>query len=195
MRLCKLKLLLKQFEPAFRTPHIFNMAPSRGATKATSTNASPSSDTAVDQQSSSALVSAKRNLNFLLNPSSTTNHPSRFRTRALLRTVRYISIFIFWRIVRYAKYVAIASIVATVGAAASGIIAPFAWLAAPPTMGAAIISASVWGVGKFAARRLHRRWERTGGDEGFAEREARETSPIKREGTWRDVTGPGASVW
>jgi hypothetical protein len=172
------------------------MAPSRGTTKAVASN-SPhvSDDVAVDQQSSSALVSAKRNLNFLINPDKANNHPSRFRTRALLRTLRYVGIFVFWRIVRYAKYVAIASIVATVGAAASGIIAPFAWLAAPPTMTAAIISASIWGVGKFGAKKLHRRWERTGKDEGFAQREAEETSPIKREGTWKDVTGPGATAW
>lgn len=172
------------------------MAPSRGAASAVSANNVQNSDNvAVDQQSSSALVSAKRNFSFLINPDRAANHPARFRTRALLRTVRYISIFIFWRIVRYAKYVAIASIVATVGAAASGVIAPFAWLAAPPTMSAAIISASIWGVGKFGAKRLHKRWEKTGKDEGRAQREAEETSPVKREGTWRDQTGPGANVW
>lgn len=172
------------------------MAPSRGAQKAISTaKADVSNDSAVEQQGTSALVSAKRNLNFLINPEKAANHPSRFRTRALLRTVRYLGIFIFWRVVRYAKYVAVASIVATVGAAASGVIAPFAWLAAPPTMSAAIVSASIWGVGKFSAKRLHKRWEQTGKDEGRAQREAEETSPVKREGTWRDVTGPGAMAW
>ena len=171
------------------------MAPSRGAASTLSTKAAqPSDNTAVDQQSSSALVSAKRNFSYLINPDKAA-HPSRFRTRALLRTLRYVGIFVFWRIVRYAKYVAIASIVATVGAAASGVIAPFAWLAAPPTMGAAIISASIWGVGKFGAKRLHKRWERTGKDEGRAQREAEETSPVKREGTWRDQTGPEAMAW
>jgi len=167
------------------------MAPSRGTPNPTSN----SDDVAVDQQSSSALVSAKRNFSFLINPDKSPNHPARFRTRALLRTVRYISIFIFWRIVRYAKYVAVASILATVGAAASGIIAPFAWLAAPPTMSAAIISASIWGVGKFGAKRLHKRWEESGKDEGRAQREAEETNPVKREGSWRDQTGPGAMAW
>lgn len=62
-------------------------------------------------------------------------------------------------------------------------------------MSAAIVSASIWGVGKFGARRLHQRWERTGGDEGFAQREAEESSPVKKEGTWRDQTGPGAMAW
>lgn len=167
------------------------MAPSRGVAKAV-----PSSDdVAVEQQSSSALVSARRNLGYLINPDKSADHPSRFRTRALLRSVRYIGIFIFWRIVRYAKYVAVASIVATVGAAASGVIAPFAWLAAPPTMTAAIISASIWGVGKFEAKRLHKRWEQSGKDEGRAQREAEETNPIKREGSWKDQTGPDATVW
>jgi hypothetical protein len=167
------------------------MAPSRGISTATS------DDTAINQQSTSALISARRNLSFLINPSKagTGNSPTRLRTRALLRTLRYISIFVFWRVVRYAKYIAIASVVASVGAAASGVIAPFAWLAAPPTMGAAILSAGVWGVGRFGARRLHRRWERTGGDEGFARREAEELSPVKREGTWRDQMGPGAMAW
>lgn len=163
------------------------MAPSRGVSD---------DDTAINQQSSSALISARRNLSFLINPSrESPNSPTRFRTRALLRTLRYVSIFVFWRVVRYAKYIAVASLVASVGAAASGVIAPFAWLAAPPTMSAAIVSASIWGVGKFGARRLHQRWERTGGDEGFAQREAEESSPVKKEGTWRDQTGPGAMAW
>jgi hypothetical protein len=97
------------------------MAPSRGA-------AHVSDETAIAQQSSSALISARRNLSFLLNPSKASpNSPTRLRTRALLRTLRYISIFVFWRVVRYAKYIAVASLVASVGAAASGVVAPFAW--------------------------------------------------------------------
>lgn len=77
-------------------------------------------DSAVVKQGDSALASATRNFSYLINPSKTTDHPQRFRTRAFLRTLNYVSKFIFWRIVRYAKYVAIGSLVAAIGATAFG---------------------------------------------------------------------------
>jgi hypothetical protein len=66
---------------------------------------SPSGDAAVDAHSHSALTSAKRNLRYLYSPTSSTAQPARFRTRALLRTLRFTLIFIFWCLVCYAKYV------------------------------------------------------------------------------------------
>jgi hypothetical protein len=66
---------------------------------------SPSGDAAVDAHSHSALTSAKRNLRYLYSPTSSTAQPARFRTRALLRPLRFTPIFVFWRLVRYAKYV------------------------------------------------------------------------------------------
>ncbi|KAE9963382.1 hypothetical protein BLS_009359 [Venturia inaequalis] len=168
------------------------MSPSRGSPTATT----PSDDLAVSQQSSSALLNAKRNFNYLLNPSSTTAHPSRFRTRALLRSLRYLGTFIFWRVVRYAKFAAVGAVVAAIGATAFGsVVTGVAWIAAPTSIGAAIVSASIWGTGKFVARRLHKKWAKEGGDEGVKEREVREASPVREEGTWRRETGPGAVPW
>jgi len=172
------------------------MAPSRGATVSHSASSPPSDDVAVNQQSRSALVAAKRNFNYLLNPSKATDHPSRLRTRALLRTLRYLGTFIFWRVVRYAKFVAVGAVVAAIGATAFGsVITGVAWIAAPTSITAAIVSASIWGAGKWGARRLHKRWERTGKDQGVELREQDEASPVKQEGTWRKETGPGAVPW
>lgn len=84
------------------------------------TSTPSSDDAAVVQQGDSALAAARRNFSYLINPSKTTEHPERFRTRAFLRTLHYVGKFILWRIVRYAKYVAIGSLVAAVGATAFG---------------------------------------------------------------------------
>ncbi|KIW33004.1 uncharacterized protein PV07_04508 [Cladophialophora immunda] len=173
------------------------MAPSRG--NATIVSAIDDGDTAVQQQSSSALISAKRNLNYLISPTAATaERPARFRTRALLRTVRYVGQFIIWRLVRWAKYVAVGTLVAAVGATAfGGMISGVAWLAAPPTIGASIIAAGVWGVGRFAAGRLHRRWKNSGGDMGEEVRERVEDQAggIRSEGSYGLDVGPRAVPW
>jgi hypothetical protein len=155
------------------------MAPSRGGVKPAASSSSNASDEfAVDQQSQSALIAAKRNFQYLINPKTQAAHPSGLRTRALLRTVRYITTFILWRLVRYAKFIAVGAAVAAVGATAFGsVITGVAWIAAPTSIAAAIASATVWSVGKWAARRLHRRWEKTGKDQGVRQREERETTP------------------
>lgn len=98
--------------------------------------------------------------------------------------------------VRYAKFVAVGAVAAAIGATAFGsVVTGVAWVAAPTSIGAAIVSASIWGTGKFVARRLHGRWKKEGGDEGVLEREVREDSPVREEGTWRRETGPGAVPW
>lgn len=184
------------------------MAPSRGASptpasiQAASKEASADNndDLAVQQQSNSALRNAKRNLNFLLSPSTRSapgERPARLRTRALLRTLRYVTQFIFWRLVRWAKYVAVGSLVAAVGATAfGGAVTGVAWLAAPPTIGASIIAASVWGVGKFVARRAHARWKKGGGDAGEEIREGVEDErSIRSEGAYGVDMGPRAVPW
>ncbi len=74
-----------------------------------------STEVQADLRSSSALASAKHNFAYLYNPSSTAHRPARIRTRALLRSLRYIGIFIFWRIVRYAKYALVGTLLAAVG--------------------------------------------------------------------------------
>ncbi len=173
------------------------MAPSRGNSAVESIKGSDD-DVAVQQQSKSALVNARRNLNYLISPAaSDAAKPPRLRTRALLRTVRYIGQFIIWRLVRWAKYVAVGGLVAAIGATAfGGAITGVAWLAAPPTIGASIVAASVWGVGKFVARRLHHRWQKEGGDRGAELRErVEDQGSVRSEGSYGMDMGPRAVPW
>ncbi|TAQ88469.1 hypothetical protein B7494_g3174 [Chlorociboria aeruginascens] len=93
----------------------------------------PSPDAHADASSSQALRSTRDNIHYLLAPSSpNAPRPLRFRTRALLRSLHYLSVFLFWRVVRYAKYAVVGSIVAAVGASAlGGLVGPVAWFVAP----------------------------------------------------------------
>lgn len=172
------------------------MAPSRGVSHLEALKVDD--ETAVQQQSKSALAKARRNLNYLISPTSPgAQKPGRLRTRALLRTFRYIGQFVIWRLVRWAKYVAVGALVAAIGATAiGGAISGVAWLAAPPTFGASIIAASVWGVGKFAARRLHKRWQKEGGEVGEAMREQVEDArDVRGDGSYGTDMGPRATPW
>ena len=147
-------------------PHNSVSEPNKGA----AVTASPD-DRAVAQQGDSALKAARRNLSYLYDPKNSP-HPARFRTRALLRSLRYATIFVFWRLVRWAKYIAIGSLVAAVSASAlGGVFTGVAWIAAPPTIGASILSACVWQAGKFGARKLNVRWQKAGEDVGEETRE------------------------
>jgi len=169
------------------------IAPSRG-------NAAPGpvneDEVAVQQQSKSALIKARRNFNYLISPDASKDKPGRLRTRAFLRTLRYVTQFVFWRLVRWAKFAAVGAAVAAIGATAFGsVLSGVAWIAAPTSIGASIIAACIWGVGKFAARRLHKGWKTTGQDAGEAERENLEDHPLKHEGTLGQEMGPRAVPW
>lgn len=148
----------------------------------TATSTDNSDTAAVNQQSTSALANARRNFNYLVSPSaSSPNRPKRFRTRALLRTLRYLSQFIFWRLVRWAKYAAVGAAVAAIGATAVGsVVTGVAWIAAPPTITTGIFASVVWGVGKYLARRVQRKWEATGKDRGVEMREREEDEESER---------------
>ena len=183
--------------PVFET-HRMGMAPSRG--KTTTKSDHEDGDSAINQQSSSALVSARRNLNYLVSPNnaSTADRPARLRTRALLRSVRYITQFIFWRLVRWAKYVAVGGLVAAIGATAIGsAVSGVAWVVAPTSIGASVFAAGVWGVGRFAARRLHARWKKYGGDVGVEvmERVEDQSGDVRREGSYGLDVGPRVVPW
>jgi len=172
------------------------MAPSRGHPKLDPQQGHD--EIAVQQQSNSALISAKRNLSYLVSPTSpAAEKPVRLRTRALLRTFRYVGQFVIWRLVRWAKYIAVGGLVAAIGATAfGGAISGVAWLAAPPTLGASIVAATVWGIGRFAARRLHKRWKKEGGDAGAAIRErVEDEGPVRSEGSYGTEMGPRAMPW
>lgn len=110
------------------------------------------------QASSSSLQKAKRNLSFLINPNDTSSAPDRRRTRALLRSFRYIAIFVFWRLVRYAKYAAVGALTAAIAGTAIGSVASgAAFVIAPPGIIAGGGVGLLWGLGKFGWRMLGKR--------------------------------------
>ena len=73
------------------------MSPSRGTSDLNPT-VETDTDTKANIRSSNALSSAKRNLHYLFTPDSpNTPHPAHLRTRALLRSLRFIGIFVLDR--------------------------------------------------------------------------------------------------
>lgn len=131
---------------------------------------SDANDKAIDAHSRSALASTKTNLRYLYDP-KTANGVSSRRTRAFLRVLRSSLIFIFWRVVRYAKYVAIGSLVATVGAGVFGtFVSGAGFVLAPTGILGTVVAGTTWGIGRFAVRRLKGRWDRGHGYGGNEER-------------------------
>ena len=171
------------------------MSPSRGSSE---TDLSSSSEAATEQRanirSSSALHSAKQNIHFLFAPNSPNSpRPAHLRTRALLRSLRYIGIFIFWRVVRYAKYALVGSIVAAVGATAfGGVVSGVGWVLAPTGILGTVAVGTAWAVGRWGFRKM-------GVGESMEEGAVRERSVagegVKVNGQWRDVQGPRATPW
>ncbi|EME42598.1 hypothetical protein DOTSEDRAFT_73441 [Dothistroma septosporum NZE10] len=171
------------------------MAPSR-ALPNTSPPTTPSSDeVAVSQQSTTALKNARRNFNYLLNPGNSTDRPGRLRTRAFLRTFRYIAQFIIWRLIRWAKYAAVGMAVATVAATGFGtVVSGAGFVLAPTGIAGSIVAASVWGVGKYVARKANARWKKGGGDLGDEARE-RASDGMREERMLNEgYEGGGAAV-
>ena len=153
--------------------------------------ASINEEKAIDAHSRNALATAKLNLRYLYDPSTASTTPTRRRTRAFLRVFRSSLIFAFWRIVRYAKYIAIGSLVATVGAGALGTaVSGAGFVLAPTGIAGTIVAASVWGVGKFALKRVRRRWDK---GSGYGVQE--ETRQEGMSGAMRMERGPEAVPW
>ncbi|EON62666.1 hypothetical protein W97_01890 [Coniosporium apollinis CBS 100218] len=151
---------------------------------------------------SSALASAKRNIAFLLHPNDARDRPTRLRTRALLRTVRYIAVFIFWRLVRYAKYAVIGSLTAAAAGTVVGtLLSPAAFLVAPGgVLGGAVVGLG-WGfvrVGWAGWRMLGRRVGR-GVKEGESargdEKADAEESPRRRRARELEERGVREDPW
>jgi hypothetical protein len=135
------------------------MSPSRGPSTSEedlSSSSEKATETRANIRSSSALHSAKQNLHFLFAPNSTNSpRPAHLRTRALLRSLRYIGIFVFWRIVRYAKYALVGSVVAALGATAfGGVVSGVGWILAPPGILGTVGIGMVWALGKWGFRRM-----------------------------------------
>lgn len=168
--------------------------PSTSAPATSAPSIESTTDAKADVRSSSALASAKRNLTYLWDPKSGKNGaPARLRTRALLRSIRYIGVFIFWRVVRYAKYALVGSVVAAVGATAfGGAISGAAFLLAPPTLATSVGIGAIWAVGKWGFRKagLGKKLEH-----GAVEEVKLSESKVKVDGSWRDVQGPEAVAW
>lgn len=149
-------------------------------------------DVAIDAHSRSALATTKQNLRYLYDPKTAgAGTVSSRRTRAALRVLRSSLIFIFWRVVRYAKYVAIGSLVATIGAGAIGtFVSGAGFVLAPTGIAGTIIASSIWGIGRFAIRRVKRRW---GAGHGYGE--AEESAEARRNKVAQMERGPEAIPW
>ncbi|PPJ53478.1 hypothetical protein CBER1_00414 [Cercospora berteroae] len=148
------------------------------------------------------LATTKFNMKYLFDPKNASHQPSQFRTRALLRSLRYVTIFIFWRVVRYAKYAAIGAITAALATTAIGSVVSGVGFVVAPTgiVGGATIGL-VWAVAKFGWRRVWKDGKKSGeadghGDARRDEREYAEGVDDLGRGERRvmEVRTPGARV-
>lgn len=85
--------------------------------------------------------------------------PATLRTRALLRSARYVAVFLFWRVVRYAKYAAVGAAVAAVsGTVLGSVVSGAAFVIAPTGILGGAGMGVLWAVGKFGWRRARARF-------------------------------------
>nr|POE72340.1 hypothetical protein CFP56_12214 [Quercus suber] len=106
------------------------------------------------------LAAAKTSIKFMLDP-KTGPQPAQLHTRAFLRSLRYVTIFLFWRLVRYAKYAAVGAVVAAVGSTAVGSVLSGAAFVVAPTgiLGGAGVGL-LWAVARFGWKRASARIRR-----------------------------------
>ncbi|KAK1811535.1 hypothetical protein LTR12_014083 [Friedmanniomyces endolithicus] len=106
-----------------------------------------------------SLTKAKTALKYLLDPKAVGGpQPTHLRTRAFLRSARYILIFAFWRLVRYAKYAAVGAAVAAIsGTAIGSVVSGAAFVIAPAGILGGAGLGLLWAVGKFGWRRASAR--------------------------------------
>jgi hypothetical protein len=151
-----------------------------------------SEEATIDAHSRTALATTKRNLRYLYDPKTApASSISSRRTRTALRVLRSSLIFVFWRLVRYAKYVAIGSLIATIGAGAFGtVVSGAGFVLAPTGILGTVMAGSVWGVGRLVLRRVKRRWEH-GHGYGDLEEEREEHRGFAQ----REVAGVDAMPW
>jgi hypothetical protein len=156
--------------------------------------ASPPSTSSPTSQSTT-VQRTRANLAFLVNP-STAAAPASRRTRAFLRTARYTLKFIFWRLIRYAKYAAIGSLAALVAGSAIGSVASGAAFFIAPTglLGGAAVGL-LWGLGKFGWRRLAKKASRGTGDPKRDERNDAHAEKIREVQERREERGMRSDPW
>jgi hypothetical protein len=96
----------------------------------------------------------RRNLAYLWDPKNP-NRPTRFRTRAILKTLRYVGVFIFWRLLRTLRYALVGSLVA---AAAGTLLGPLTGgvsvLLAPPDIISGAGVGVMWALIRFRWRKF-----------------------------------------
>ncbi|KAK0274455.1 hypothetical protein LTR35_011609 [Friedmanniomyces endolithicus] len=107
------------------------------------------------QRETTSLAKAKTAIHYLLDPKAVVGpQPTHLRTRAFLRSARYILIFAFWRLVRYAKYAAMGAAVAAIsGTAIGSVVSGAAFVIAPTGILGGAGLGLLWAVGKFGWRR------------------------------------------
>ncbi|KAK5130663.1 hypothetical protein LTR08_001873 [Meristemomyces frigidus] len=146
-------------------------------------------------QDASTLVKAKSAIKYLIDP-KTGPQPSRLRTRAFLRSLRYFTIFAFWRLVRYAKYAAVGALVAAISGTAIASVASGAAFVIAPTgiLGGAGVGL-LWAIGKFGWRRATARMKKRGEHDAHANPRADEHASARGETGESDVRPPRADPW
>jgi hypothetical protein len=145
--------------------------------------------------SPSKLQRTRANLAFLVNPETAPSPASR-RTRAFLRTARYTFKFIFWRLVRYAKYAAIGSLAAAVAGTAIGTAVSGVGFILAPTgiLGGALVGL-LWGTAKFGWRRLARKAKDGAGDARADEKSDADGVKVQEVMERREERGLRADPW
>ncbi|KAK5108993.1 hypothetical protein LTR62_007627 [Meristemomyces frigidus] len=148
-------------------------------------------------QNPSTLSKARDSIKFLVDP-KTGPQPHHLRTRALLRSLRYFTIFAFWRLIRYAKYALVGAAVAAIsGTAIGSVVSGTAFLIAPTgVLGGAGVGV-LWAIGKFGWRRARARYEGGRAREGRGDARADERDDA-REGEGKGdvvIKAPRADPW
>lgn len=119
------------------------------STAAPPTPTSHNTDLAKQDHAQSRLTKTTSHLKYLYDPAHGPQ-PSSLRTRSLLRSARYIAIFLFWRIFRYAKYAATGALVAAVAGTAFGsVISGAAFVIAPTGILGGAGVGLLWATAKF----------------------------------------------
>lgn len=136
--------------------------PTPGQAPASSPNSAEAKERHALKQEHSAASSVRQNLAYLWNPATVaaTERPSRLRTRALLRSLRSIGIFIYWRLYRWAKYAIVGAVVGAVGSFAfAGTLATgVGAIIAPPGILASIAVGGIWWAARWGWNRaMHKR--------------------------------------
>lgn len=109
------------------------------------------------QTQQSHLQKTTSHLKYLYSPTPA-NQPAHLRTRTLLRSFRYLALFVFWRVVRYAKYAATGALIAAVsGTAIGSLVSGVGFLVAPTGILGGAGVGLIWALAKFGWRRVGRK--------------------------------------